>query len=63
MKKTYITPCISVVSVRVQPVLTGASQTMVINTDESEVVTTPDEIESRRHHSVWDDEEEFEENE
>ncbi len=52
--KKYIKPAIEVANIEIQTVLTGASETVVVDT--SETVEAAD-IESRRNYSVWDDEE------
>ena len=58
MKKTYQIPDTDLTLVNVEnPLLTGTTLPKGSNDD---VVTDPNELLSRRHNTVWDDEEEEE---
>lgn len=58
MKKTYNQPTVEVQEMETQqPMLAGSGDNLDINSDINDAV---EEILSRRHSSVWDDDEEVE---
>lgn len=62
MKKTYMMPSTEVLDVKIERLLTTGSELDIHTpTDEDDTVDNPDDLLSRRHNDVWDDEEEDEE--
>lgn len=59
MKKTYMMPSTEVLDVKIERLLTTGSELDIHTpTDEDDTVDNPDDLLSRRHNDVWDDEEE-----
>lgn len=63
MKKTYMMPSTEVFDVKIERLLTTGSELDIHTTPtgEDDTVDNPDDLLSRRHNDVWDDEEEDEE--
>ena len=57
MKKTYMIPSTEVLDVKIERLLTTGSELDIHTpTDEDDTVDNPDDLLSRRHNDVWDDE-------
>ena len=62
MKKTYMMPSTEVLDVKIERLLTTGSELDIHTpTDEDDTVDNPDDLLSRRHNDVWDDEDEEDE--
>ncbi len=59
MKKTYMMPSTQVLDVKIERLLTTGSELDIHTpTGEDDTVDNPDDLLSRRHNDVWDDEDE-----
>ncbi|MBR4898637.1 MAG: hypothetical protein IKZ48_07630 [Prevotella sp.] len=60
MKKIYLSPDTEVLSIIVPSIMTGSPGTPDAQVDPGEEEVDPEDIESRRNHNRWDDEDDYE---